>query len=83
MSVAEIPDESVSELSPEHLRRVCDPAGFSFKSTEELPVLQEVIGQERAVRALSFGIDIDSPGYHLFAVGTTVTVKTTTIRNLL
>ncbi len=83
MSVAELPTDSVSELTPEHLRRVCDPAGFSFRSTEELQVLEEVIGQERAVRALSFGIDIDSPGYHLFAVGTTGTGKTTTIRKLL
>lgn len=83
MSVAEMSAEPSKELSPESLRRVCDPAGFSFQSTEELEMLKEVIGQERAVRALGFGIDIDSPGYHLFAVGVTGTGKTTTIRKLL
>lgn len=52
------------ELSAERLRRICDPNVFHFKSTAELPVLKKIIGQERAVRATSFGIDIDSPGYH-------------------
>ena len=38
-----------SELEPEELRRTCEPGIFSFKSTEELDALDEVIGQERAL----------------------------------
>src|ERR671918_143036 len=71
------------ELSVEQLRRVCDPAIFDFKSTAELPVLNQIIGQERAVRATTFGIDIESPGYHIFALGPAGTGKTTMIKELL
>jgi len=73
----------VSELTAQQLRRVCDPTVFEFHSTEELPDLEEVIGQERAVGAVSFGIDIESPGYHMYALGPVGTGKTTTIRKFL
>lgn len=71
------------ELSTDKLRRICDPKIFDFESTEELPALEEVIGQDRAVRAVSFGIDIDSPGYHMYALGPVGTGKTTTIKDFL
>lgn len=71
------------ELSVEQLRRACDPGLFAFKSTADLPVLNQIIGQERAVRATTFGIDIESPGYHIFALGPAGTGKTTMIKELL
>jgi lon-related putative ATP-dependent protease len=71
------------ELQVEQLRRICDPEVFEFKSTAELSVLDNIIGQERAVRATSFGIDIESPGYHMFALGPTGTGKTSMIEELL
>lgn len=71
------------ELSTEKLRRVCDPVLFSFKSTEELAALEGVIGQDRAVKAVAFGIDIRSPGYHMYALGPIGTGKTTTIKKFL
>lgn len=70
-------------LSVDQLRRTCDPEVLDFKSTEELPALDEVIGQDRAVRAVSFGIDIESPGYHMYALGPAGTGKTTTIKKFL
>ncbi len=72
-----------NELSAADLRRVCDPGIFHFTSTSELPILTDMIGQERAVRATSFGIDIESPGYHIFALGPAGTGKATMIRDLL
>jgi lon-related putative ATP-dependent protease len=71
------------ELTADRLRRTCDPARFSFASTAELSPLEEVIGQARAVRAIEFGIDIESPGFHLYALGPAGTGKTTAIRRLL
>lgn len=71
------------ELQVEQLRRICDPGIFEFKSTADLSVLDNIIGQERAVRATSFGIDIESPGYHMFALGPTGTGKTSMIEDLL
>ena len=41
------------ELEPCDLRTICDPKTFAFKSTARLAPLEGVIGQERAVQALS------------------------------
>ena len=38
-------------LKPEELRALCDPAMLPFVSTSELPALDGVSGQERAVGA--------------------------------
>lgn len=73
----------ISALTPDKLRRVFDPAELDFRSTEELSNLDEVIGQERAVRAVSFGIDIESPGYNMYALGPVGTGKTTMIKKFL
>lgn len=72
-----------ARIEVDHLRRTCDPALFEFESTEELSPLDAVIGQQRAVRAVSFGIDIESPGYHMYAMGPAGTGKTTTIQKFL
>lgn len=67
----------------DQLRKTCDPDQFNFHDTSELDPLEEVIGQDRAVRAVTFGIGIDSRGYHLFAVGPPGTGKTTTVQGFL
>ncbi len=56
-------------LPPEALKRVCDPASFSFSLTDELPCTVEVIGQDRAVDAIDFGLNIQSPGFNIFVMG--------------
>lgn len=71
------------ELSVEQLRHSIDPAQFDFKSTEELPVLEGIIGQERALRAIDFGINIKSQGYHMYALGPVGTGKKTIIGKFL
>lgn len=70
---------SYLELDASKLRRVCSPERFTFQSTAELPTLKVVVGQDRAVRAVSFGIDIESPGYHMYALRPPGTGKSTTI----
>lgn len=70
-------------LAPEQLRRQCDPAQFTFRSTAELPPLTEIIGQDRATRALEFGMDIPSEGFDIYAVGPSGVGKTSTVRQFL
>ena len=53
---------TVEPLVIEALCRHCDPEQFSFETTAELNDLEEVIGQERAVEAIQFGIGIQHPG---------------------
>ena len=56
-------------LSPEALTRPCDPTQFRFASTDELEPFLGVLGQERAVEALQFGVAMPRPGYNLFVMG--------------
>jgi lon-related putative ATP-dependent protease len=70
------------ELNASALRSVCDPSVFAFKDTSELPVLDTVIGQERAVQAIEFGLNMRSPGYNIFVTGTEGTGKSTIVRDL-
>ncbi|KHO64402.1 Lon protease family protein [Pseudomonas flexibilis] len=56
-------------LSPEALTRPCDPKQFRFASTDELEPFRGVLGQERAVEALQFGVAMPRPGYNLFVMG--------------
>ena len=57
------------ELQPEELRLQCGDACFSFSSTQELDESPGVIGQDRAIEAIEFGMGIDSNGFNIFAMG--------------
>lgn len=74
---------AVGELSPDELSNSCSEEELSFESTEALSELDEVIGQDRAVEAVTFGIDIDSPGYNMFALGSRGTGKKEVIQQFL
>ncbi|HMF14298.1 MAG TPA: hypothetical protein VKE94_18405, partial [Gemmataceae bacterium] len=56
-------------LEPEQLRWFCDPAQLSFETTEEIQPLDGTIGQDRAVRALTFGLEMRGSGFNLFVAG--------------
>jgi lon-related putative ATP-dependent protease len=66
-------------VPPHELRREHDPATFHFECTEELVPLTEFVGQDRALRALQFGLELDRDGYNIFVTGLTGTGKTTAI----
>ena len=73
----------VNELSAEKLRKVCDPNVLSCETTEDLIPLQEIIGQERAVRALKFGLGINEHGFNVYVAGFPGTGRTTAVKNFL
>jgi lon-related putative ATP-dependent protease len=70
-------------LSARQLCQECKPSQFKFKTTDDLEDLTDVIGQERAVEAIQFGIGIQREGYNLFALGPSGTGKRTTIGQFL
>ncbi len=74
---------NLTELAARDLKRVCDPNSLDFKTTADLPMLSEVLGQPRAVAAFAFGTSITSPGFNLFALGQPGSGKTTLIRDYL
>jgi lon-related putative ATP-dependent protease len=65
----------VKPLPVEALYREADPAQFTFETTRDLPDLNEIIGQPRAVAAVRFGMGIGQEGYNLFALGPAGTGK--------
>ena len=69
------------ELSPEKLRLECDPDFMPCETTKDLVPLREIIGQERAVRALRFGIGIKDHGFNIYVAGLPGTGKTTAVKN--
>ncbi|HOM01489.1 MAG TPA: ATP-binding protein [Acetivibrio sp.] len=66
----------VAGLPVSMLRKECDPNSFKFNDTSELESLEGIIGQERAVRAMTFGLKINTRGYNIFMSGMTGTGKT-------
>ena len=62
-------------LKPEELRYYCDPTEFEFETTETVAPLEGIIGQERAIRAMEFGLAIKRHGYNIFMTGLTGTGK--------
>ncbi len=67
-------------LSPQALRWTCDPAQLGFTTTAELPDDEKIIGQDRAVRALQFGLGVDQSGYNVFVSGVPGTGRSTYAR---
>ena len=59
----------IKELAPESLRKTCDPRVLECKTTQELAPLREIVGQERAVRALKFGLGIRDQGFNIYVAG--------------
>ena len=70
-------------LSPEQLRHRVDPAQFPFETTADLEPERRPLGQERALRALDFGIEVDSEGYNIFVLGASGAGKRTTVLSVL
>jgi lon-related putative ATP-dependent protease len=71
-----------NEVPPSDLRRLCDPSLFDFETTADITPLDQVIGQERAVRAITFGLEMKSAGYHIFVTGPEGTGKTTIVQDI-
>ncbi len=72
-----------SPLAANLLRRATDPASLGFASTAELEELGEIVGQDRAVEAVTFALDMRREGYNVYALGPEGIGKHTVIRQFL
>ena len=70
---------SADPLPPDALYRRLDPGTLGFSTTADLEDLHDVMGQDRAMAAIEFGIAIDHPGYNIFCVGSPGTGKHTIV----
>lgn len=73
----------IHKLSASELRRTCDPKTLHCISSAEIGSLGAIIGQERAVRAMRFGLDIRDWGFNIFVAGMPGTGRTTAVERFL
>lgn len=59
-----------------------DPGRLGFEDTSEIEPLEDTIGQERAVEALEFGLQMTSSGFNIFVSGPVGTGKGTLVRQM-
>ena len=71
------------EVPAERLRWRCTPHDLGVKSIEQVQPSSEIIGQDRALRALRVGLEMVQYGYNVFVTGSAGTGRTTTIKRLL
>jgi lon-related putative ATP-dependent protease len=74
---------AISELPPEKLRLECPPGAVECKTSEELSPLEGIVGQDRALKALIFGVEMKAKGFNIFAAGPPVTGKRPATRSYL
>ena len=72
-----------NELSYKDLKMTCNPNVFNFDTTEELTGIQEGIGQDRGIKALEFGLQVNVKGYNLYLEGPSGVGKTMYTKNYL
>ena len=73
----------IQELTPEQLRRTYDPDALGIDTTESLQPLTSIIGQERAVSALRFGLGMQPDGFHIYVAGPAGIGKMTAVQSFL
>lgn len=72
-----------NELSYQDLKVTCRPEVFKFEDTSELEGINTGIGQDRGIKALEFGINVDIKGYNLYLEGPSGVGKTMYAKNYL
>lgn len=80
--IAETVKEATRVAMPE-LRWRCDPEQLGFETTAEIEPIRGVMGQEDAVEALRFGLEVDAPGQNIYVRGLSGTGRMTLISRLL
>ena len=68
-------------LDPSQLKKHFDVDGLGVHDTEKLDHLTGIIGQDRAVKALQFGLDIKGIGYNIYVAGSHGIGKMTSVKS--
>ena len=73
----------VTELTADQAYKVCGPENVGCDSSEELSALETIVGQDRAIRAMQFGLGIKEKGFNIYVSGMAGTGRTTAVRRFL
>ena len=72
-----------NELSYKDLKMFCNKDMLHFETTQELDSISTGVGQERGIKALEFGLQVDIKGYNLYVEGPSGVGKTMYTKNYL
>ena len=72
-----------NELNSQKLKFTCNEDMLDFETTAELEPIQSGIGQDRGIKALEFGIQVDVKGYNIYIEGPSGVGKTMYTKNYL
>lgn len=70
------------ELLAKQLKNTCDYSTFPFETTADVVPFEGILGQERAVKAMQFGLTIRKHGYNIFITGYSGTGRNSYARSL-
>lgn len=70
-------------LPPKRLRVECDPKALGFETTADLKPLRGLVGQDRAIDAISLSARIGHKGFNLYVLGSEGTGRHTAVTQLL
>ena len=69
-------------LSADDLTCACDVSCLDFETTDQLTPLQGLIAQERATKAIDFGLAIKNKGYNVYVAGSWGTGRTSYVMSI-
>jgi ATP-dependent Lon protease len=69
-----------TELSVADLRWTCSAETIGVHGTNDVKPLTDILGQDRAMRALKVGLEVHHPGYNIFVTGAAGTGRTSAIK---
>ena len=72
-----------NELNYKALKLTCDQSLFNFENTSEVENITTGIGQERGIKALEFGLQVNVKGYNIYLEGPSGVGKTMYTKNYL
>ncbi|WP_250674211.1 ATP-binding protein [Paraclostridium ghonii] len=61
------------KLDIEKLKCTCDLDNIKFESTEDIEPVRDIVGQDRAVQAIEFGLNMKQKGYNVYVAGSSGT----------
>jgi lon-related putative ATP-dependent protease len=74
---------AISVLKHTQLKKTINLRNLPFETTDSIDLLDTVIGQDRAIRAIQLALEINHSGYNVFVTGMSGTGRTTIVRNIL
>ncbi len=70
----------ITKLSPDDLTHRCDPDTLGFETTSDVRPAEGIVGQERALTALDFGLGISTQGFNIYVAGRPGTGRNSSVK---